>query len=82
MPNEALYECLECGGPEWSETSMHGCRTNGCQGSIVPRGTLQKIRERPEDIRATEVDGMVVYSIDDVFLLRLPTTSQFDVWHK
>lgn len=76
MPNEAPYECIECGAPEWGPLPVHhGCRVCGGQGEIVPRGTRQKIRERPGDIKTTIANGMVLFSIDDVVFGRRRTTN-------
>jgi|GEM_PF-5801329 len=54
--HSAPYECVACGGPEWSATSSSGCSSCGAQDDIVPRGTValrrQQAAERDQAARA------------------------------
>ncbi len=63
------WECIECGAPS-PPTSMAGCRNCGGQSEIVPKGTRQKLIERPDDVRLVVTDDIVSLVLDDVVLAR------------
>lgn len=44
--HNAPYECISCGGPEWSASSKSGCYRCGAQDEIVPRGTVARLRRQ------------------------------------
>lgn len=74
--HDAPYECVACGGPELSASSMQGCHTCGSQDEIVPRGTRKKMRDRPKDIVVIQQGDMMVQSIDGIVLARWRASSQ------
>lgn len=70
MTSNAPYECIACGGPEWSQTSHSGCPTCGAQDGIVPRGTRKKIIARPQDTKHERRNDIIEHSIDGIVFAR------------